>query len=199
MKQKNLITAVFILSAFTLKAADQYVSGYIITKTNDTVQYKILMPKDYGRFDEQLLFSQVSVMDSVGTKKTFKPGEISGYSFTYHAKKYVYLSKKTNSEGKTLFVWPRNLGKKINEYYYYSLHTSALPKGSTGSLSEVYLLEDPQTLATVAITRGGAWTDNFKQQLNKLFENDKNLLKLIAKEVNDFHDVPLFVQDANRQ
>jgi len=199
MKQFILFSSLFFLCSLSSKATDEYANGYIITKNNDTVLCKIIIPKDFGHFNEPSLFLRVTVLDSAGNKVKYTPGNINGYAFFYQSKKYVYVSKEVDDDGKMMFVWPRNLGKKINEYYWYSYNSTDLAKGSTGSLAEVYVLEDPETKGTTSITRGGAWTNNFKDQLRKFFENDKPLLTLVNKDVKDFHDIPAFVQDANNQ
>jgi WD40 repeat protein len=199
MKQSLFFLAALLTLNLASRAADEYATGYIITKNNDTVLCKILIPKDFGHFNEPSLFLRVTVLDNSGEKKKYTPATINGYVFIYNAKKYVYASKQIDDDGKTMFAWPRNLGKKINEYYYYSYNSTDLAKGATGSLEEVYVLEDPETKGTVAITRGGAWTNNFKEQLRKFFENDKHLLTLINKEVKEFHDIPMFVKDANNE
>lgn len=76
-----------------------------------------MIPKDFGRFNEVYLFSEVTIMDSLGNIKKYTPNDISGYSFVYHNKKYSYVSKQVEDDGTKLFLWPLHLGKKINEYY----------------------------------------------------------------------------------
>ena len=114
--------ALFFLFTYSIcRAADEYASGYFVTKTNDTVECKILIPKDFGRVNEQSLFSKVTILDSLGKKTKYTPGDINGYGFLYHNKGYFYVSKQVEEDGKMMFLCPRNLGKKINEYYYYIL------------------------------------------------------------------------------
>ena len=197
MKQLLFFSVLFFVCAFTSKASVDYADGYIVTKNNDTVAGKVLIPKDFGHFNEPALFLKVTVLDNAGAKKKYTPADINGYGFVYKSKKYIYVTKQVDDDGKAMFVWPRSLGKKINEYYYYSYNTSDLAKGSTGGLEEVYVLEEPETKETVSITKGGAWTNNLKEQLRKFFENDKHLLTLLTKDVKEFHDIPGFVKDAN--
>ncbi len=195
---KSCILSVVVLLVFSIDsmAKDEYVNGYIISKKGDTVTREIRMPYNLGRFNELELFSKVVVLDSSNNKITLKPKDINGYGFTYQSKKYNYVSKVVDDEDKTVFVWPLNLGKKINEYYYYTYNSSDLAKGSMGTFSEVYVLED-DAKQTVSITRGGSLINSYKSQLRKFFENDKRLLQLIVENVKDFHDISTFVRVAN--
>jgi hypothetical protein len=178
-------------------ASDEFTAGYFISSTNDTVQCKILIPKDFGRFNEQALFLKVTILDSTGKKIKYSPKDINGYGFIYHTKEYIYVSRQTDEDGKMMFVWPLYYGKKLNEYYYYSYNTSNLDKGAMGATEEVYVLEDAESKETAAITRGGALSNNYKSQLRKFFENDKRILALVVRDIKDFHDISRFVKDVD--
>jgi hypothetical protein len=178
-------------------AKSEYADGYMISKKGDTLSCKIRMPLNLGKFNELDLFSSVVILDSNKKETKLKPKDINGYGFTYHSKKYVYVSKVVDDEDKMVFVWPQNLGKKINEYYYYTYNSTDLAKGSMGAVAEIYVLED-DARQTVSITRGGSLINSYKSQLRKFFENDKQLLRLIVDDVKDFHDIPKFVQAANK-
>ena len=97
-----------------------------------------------------------------------------------------------------MFVWPLNMGKRINEYYYYTYNSSDLQKGSLGALGEIYVLENAETTETVSITRGGSLTNNYRTQIRMFFENDKKILKAMAQDLKEFHDIDKFVIDANK-
>jgi len=196
MKQTILFSVLFFLFAFNSKAADEYADGYIITKHNDTLACKILIPKDFGHFNEASFFTKVTVLDSAGNKKKYAPSDINGYRFYYQSKKYIYVAKQVDEDGKMMFLWPLSLGKKINEYYYYSYNSSDMGKGYIDK-AEVYVLEDAETKETVSITQGGSLSNTYKAQLRKFFENDKKVLTILAKDVKSFHDISKFVKDAN--
>jgi hypothetical protein len=181
------------------RGEDEYINGIYVTNNNVTYHCKILIPKDFGRFNEVYLFSKVTIMDSLGNIKKYSPNDISGYAFIYHAKKYSYVSKQVEDDGTKLFLWPLNLGKKINEYYHYSVNSANLDKGSMGEVTEVYILENAETKETISLLRGGSLTENYKSQMRRFFENDKQLLTLLAKDVKNFHDISQFVKDANKQ
>lgn len=197
MKQTLFFSALFFLFLVNASASDEFADGYLITKGNDTVDCKVLIPKDFGRFNEQSLFSKVTILDSAGKKTKYTPTDINGYGFIYQTKKYIYVTRQIDEDGKMMFLWPMSLGKKINEYYYYNYNTSDMYKGSMGATDEIYVLEDAETKETVAVTRGGSLTNTYKSQLRKFFENDKKVLAILVQDVKDFHDIPKFVRDAN--
>ena len=181
------------------KTSDEYVNGIFITNNNVTYHCKILIPKDFGRFNEVYLFSKVTILDSLGRKNKYTPGDINEYSFIYHSKRYIYVSKQIEDDGSKLFLWPLNLGKKINEYYHYTINSVNLDKGSMGAVTEVYVLENAETKETISLVRGGTLTENYKAQMRRFFENDKQLLTLLARDVKNFHDISLFVKNANKE
>ena len=195
---KSCLLSISLLLVFSIHcmAKDEYVDGYIISKKGDTTSCKVRMPYNLGRFNELQFFSMVVILDNSNNKVTLKPKDIYGYGFTYQSKKYNYVSKVVDDEDKTVFVWPVNLGKKVNEYYYYTYNSSDLAKGSMGAISEVYVLED-DAKRTVSITRGGSLINSYKSQLRNFFESDKQLLQLIVEDVKDFHDISTFVRAAN--
>lgn len=198
MKQALFCSVLCFLFAFNCRAADEYATGYFVNKSNDTIECKILIPKDFGRINEQTLFSKVTILDSLGKKMKYTPRDINGYGFLYNNKGYFYVSKQVEEDGKMMFLWPMNLGKKINEYYYYIYNTSDLYKGSMGAMEEIYVLEDAETKETVSITRGGSLNNTYKEQLRRFFVTDKKMMALLIQDVKDFHDIPKFVNDANK-
>jgi hypothetical protein len=153
---KHCLLSLSLLLSFSVhsSAKDEYAEGYIISKKGDTNWCKIRMPFNLGQFNELELFSSVVILDSSNKKIKLQPKDIIGYGFSYHSKKYAYVSKVVDDEDKTVFVRPLNLGRKINVYYYYTFNTSNLAKGSMGAPSEVYVLED-DAKQTVSITQGG--------------------------------------------
>lgn len=198
MKQALFCSLLYFLLTFNCRAADEYATGYFVNKSNDTIECKILIPKDFGRINEQTLFSKVTILDSLGKKMKYTPRDINGYGFLYNNKGYFYVSKQVEEDGKMMFLWPMNLGKKINEYYYYIYNTSDLYKGSMGAMEEIYVLEDAETKETVSITRGGSLNNTYKEQLRRFFVTDKKMMALLIQDVKDFHDIPKFVNDANK-
>jgi hypothetical protein len=186
-------------AASAARPADSYAPGFYLSPQGDTIACRVEIPRDFGHFNEQALFSKVTLLDSAGHKKKYTPKDIGGYGFVYGTKTYLYISREVADDGERKFCWPLNLGDKVNEYYYYDYNTSDLNKGSMGATNEVYVLEDAVTRETVSITRGGSIVNNYKQQLRKFFENDKKMLALIVKDVKDFHDISTFVKDANSQ
>jgi hypothetical protein len=199
MKRLLFFTLLYCSFSSTIFAADEFVDGFYTTNSNVTLPCKILIPKDFGHFNEISLFSKVIILDSAGVKKKYKPNEISGYAFVYNDKKYVYVSKQVEEEGTKVFLWPVNLGNKINEYYYYTTTAVNTDKGSTGSAADVYVLEITETKETLTLTRGGTLTDNFKNKMRRFFEYDKKLLTILARDVKNFHDISKFVVDANNE
>ncbi len=198
MRSGSFLLALFLCLARQAMAADVYAPGYIVTHANDTVECKIVVPIDFGRFNQQACFYKVTVVDSLGKTRKYSPKDINGYAFQYAQKTYLYLSKQVDEDGRRMFVWPMSLGKHINGYYYYYYNSADNYKGSMGYDAEVYVLEDPSTKETVSITRGGSLSNSYKAQLRKFYENDKKLLALIVEDVKSFHDIPKFVKDANR-
>lgn len=197
MKQVSLLSALLLLFALHGKAAEEYANGYVIDQSNDTLRCRIVIPKDFGHFNEQSLFSKVTILDSTGAKHKYNPDDINGYAFVYQGRVYAYVSRTVSDDNKKMFLWIRALGSKINEYYYYTYNTDDLAKGSMGATSEVYVLEDAVTKATAAITRGGVISNNYKDQLRKFFESDKPIMTVLIRDVKDFHDIDKFVKDAN--
>jgi hypothetical protein len=199
MKNFLFLLLFYFLFSSTGRAEDEYVNGIFITNNNVTYHCKILMPKDFGRFNEVYLFSKVTIMDSLGKVNKYTPNDIGGYAFIYQAKKYSYVSRQVEDDGTKLFLWPLHLGKKINQYYHYTINSANLDKGSMGAITEVYVLEIADTKETISLLQGGSLTENYKSQMRRFFENDKALLTLLAKDVKNFHDISQFVKDANRE
>jgi len=199
MSKSLLLSIVLIVFGLNCKAADEFVDGIIITNHLDTVHCKILVPKDFGKFNEPELLLKCTALDSLGKKIKYKPNDIMGYEFVYQSKRYRQYSIQTEDDGKRMFVWKRNSGKRVNEYYYYSFNTSDHAKGAMGNLYEVYVLEDADTKETVVLTKGGAWGVNYRSQLKNFFQNDKKVLKVMVKDVKDFHDIDKFVVDTNSE
>jgi hypothetical protein len=198
MKNLYFLLLFCFLFSLTGRGEDEYVNGIFITNDNVTYHCKIMIPKDFGQFNEVYLFSKVTIMDSLGNINKYGPGDISGYAFIYQAKKYSYVSKQVEDDGTKLFLWPLHLGKKLNEYYHYTINSANLDKGSMGAISEVYVLEMADTKETISLLRGGSLTENYKSQMRRFFENDKALLTILNKDVKNFHDISQFVKDANR-
>jgi hypothetical protein len=197
MKQVLIFSILFFLFAFNCLAKDEFAVGYFITKNNDTVLCKILVPKAFGKFDELSLFSKVTVLDSAGDKIKYTPNDINGYAFVYNEKIYNYVSKAVDDNGEMKFLWPVNVGKKINEYCYYRSNSDNLDKGGMASVDINYVLENALTGETTAITRGGSVMNTYKDQLRRFFENDNKLMALITRDVHDYTDIQKFVEDAN--
>ena len=198
MKQASLLSALLLLLALHSKAAEEYANGYLIGQRNDTLRCRIVIPKDFGHFNEQSLFSKVTILDSAGTRHKYAPDDINGYAFVYQDRVYAYASRTVSDDNKKMFLWIKALGPKINEYYYYTYNTDDLAKGSMGATSEVYVLEDAVTKETAAITRGGSVSNSYKDQLKRFFESDKAVMTVLVRDVKNFHDIDRFVKDANK-
>jgi hypothetical protein len=197
MKQVLFLSVLFFLFAFNSNASDEYASGYFIDKNNDTLLCKILIPKDFGKFNGLTLFSKVTILDSGGDKKKYTPRDINGYGFVYNSKTFIYVSKDVDDNGQMMFVWPVNLGKSVNEYCYYRSNSDDLDKSGMAASDKIYVLENAETDEAVSITRGGSLLNTYMQQLRRFFENDKRLMKLITQDVKTFDDISRFVEDAN--
>ena len=198
MKQLLFFSALFFLFAFNSKASEEYAGGYFINKNNDTLLCKILIPKDFGKFNGLALFSKVTILDSGGNKKKYTSNDINGYGFVYNSKTYIYASKDIDDNGQMMFVWPVNLGKSVNEYCYYRSNSDDLDKSGMAAPEKIYVLENAETNETVSITRGGSLLNTYMQQLRRFFESDKRLMKLITQDVKSFDDISMFVEDANK-
>ena len=197
MKQGLFFLLLFFLFAFKSNASDTYASGYFITKSNDTLLCKVLIPKDFGKFDALALFTKVTILDSNGNKKKYTPNDINGYGFIYNSKAYIYVSKDVDDNGQMMFVWPVNLGKSINEYCYYRSNSDDLDKAGMAAPDEIFVLENTETNQTASIVKGGSLLNTYMHQLRSFFENDKRLMKLITQDVKSFTDISRFVEDAN--
>jgi hypothetical protein len=197
MKQVLFISVLFILFAFNSNASDEYASGYFINKNNDTLLCKILIPKDFGKFNGLALFSKVTILDSGGNKKKYTPNDINGYGFVYNSKTYIYVSRQVEDNGAIMFVWPIKVGKSVNEYCYYRSNSDDLDKSGMASPDKIYVLENAETNEMACITRGGSVLNTYMQQLRRFFENDKRLMKLLTQDVKSFDDISKFVEDAN--
>jgi hypothetical protein len=197
MKQTLFLLTVSFLFSLNSSARDEFADGYFITKSKDTLLCKILIPKDFGKFNALTLFAKVTVLDSAGTKKKYTPNDIKGYGFIYKSKTYIYISKDIDDNGNMMFVWPISLGKSVNEYCYYRSNSDDLGKSGMATPDKIYVLEIAETNETTFITKGGSMLNTYMQQLRRFFENDKRLMKLLTKDVKDFDDIHKFVQDAN--
>jgi hypothetical protein len=197
MKRALFFPVLFFLFSFSSNASDEYASGYFINKNNDTLLCKILIPKDFGKFNGLTLFSKVTILDSAGNKKKYTSNDINGYGFIYNSKTYIYVSKDVDDNGQMMFLWPVNLGKSVNEYCYYRSNSDDLDKSGMAEPDKIYVLENAETDETVSITRGGSLLNTYMQQLRRFFESDKRLMKLITQDIKSYNDISRFVEDAN--
>ncbi len=113
-----------MLTFFGYSYSQATVSGYYITKTNDSVTTQIKIPKSiFGTVDFSKFLFKVEVNDACLTKtKKLKPEDIKSFGFMYEEKAYQFFSKPTITENNLRFLEPLIIGKKTSLYQFQTVN-----------------------------------------------------------------------------
>jgi hypothetical protein len=200
--KKILVFISFAVFAKSLHAKEMADGWYILKGMMDTVKCQIQIPKDL------FLFDQVSIIDSLAKKITFKARnrELIAFEFKYQEDQYTYILKKDMKHPSASFYQDYNSsfcflrllvhGPKLNFYYSYS-HSSGSGAykwlgGSTINRIENYYIED-MTMNKVSVYSN----KNYKDDIKEFLISDEHTLELFDRTVSSCEDIPRFVKDAN--
>lgn len=183
-----LVSALFSLSLLPAGAAT-IVDGYIISLKGDSAKCRI----EVHGLD---LFSGVTIIDTAGTRTTYKAKhkEIHGFGFDYHGQHYDYVLR-TSDDGTLLFWMRKAMGRRYNLYYrFYSSSFYAGKSGEFVNDTESYMIEDT---AGRVITWDGIFTNRYKKKMREFLHEDQRLIDLYNRKVDRINDIPSFVRAAN--
>ena len=111
---RYLFSLILYLTFFVFSYSQATVSGYYITKTNDSVTTQIKIPKSiFGTVDFSKFLFKVEVNDGPDETKKLKPEDIKSFGFIYDEKAYQFFSKPTITENNLRFLEPLIIGKKL--------------------------------------------------------------------------------------
>lgn len=172
------------------------VSGYYVTKTNDTLSAQLKMPKSiFGSVDFSKFLFKVEVSDSNSETKKFKPGDIKCFWFLYNGENYRFFSKPTITQNNLRFLQPVILGRKTNLYEFQTVNQNGVPLGT------FYTFEKADGIYTFLNT-GIRNLDQFKETLKEFYKDNLELQKLINSKfqtrISIKNDILQIVQTANK-
>ncbi len=97
--------------------SQQFVSGYYVTASGDSIETEIKIRK--GAFGQSMneFAKEVETVDSGKQTKKFTPEDIRGFGFSYNDKRYVFASKPVK-DGSLKFLSAVYLGDRSSLYQY---------------------------------------------------------------------------------
>ena len=126
----------FLSVCFTLYSqTDDYLSGYVITQTGDSIAGKILY-KGNNSYNDVCIFRE----EGKNEDKHFTPNDIKSYRY-FNSKCYVPMNISIRDQNQTVFV--EYLLNGIVSIYYYGYQNEYYVKSETG---EILLLSDEEKI-----------------------------------------------------
>nr|WP_315134518.1 hypothetical protein [uncultured Flavobacterium sp.] len=193
---KHSILLFLFLTFMGYSYSQTTVSGYYVTKTNDTLSAQLKMPKSiFGSVDFSKFLFKVEVSDSNSETKKFKPEDIKCFWFLYHGENYSFFSKPTITQNNLRFLQPVLLGQKTSLYEFQTVNQNGIPIGT------FYTFEKADGTYTFLNT-GIRSLDQFKETLKEFYKDNLELQKLIDSKFQTRtslkNDILEIVQTANK-
>jgi hypothetical protein len=193
---RYFILSFLLVTFFGYSYSQTTVSGYYITKTNDTLTAQIQMPKSiFGSVDFSKFLFKVEAIDSISGDKKFKPVDIKGFGFLYNGETYRFFSQPTISENNLRFLQPVILGQKTSLYQFQTVDQNGAPLGT------FYTFEKPDGTYTFLNT-GIRSLDTFRDTLKEFYKDNLDLQQLIDTKFQSRtsikSDIVEIVQTANK-
>ncbi|HOX82677.1 MAG TPA: hypothetical protein PLS08_06590, partial [Chryseolinea sp.] len=195
-KMKYYTLLILLLVFFGYSYSQTTVSGYYVTKTNDTITAQIRIPKSiFGSVDFSKFLFKVEVMDSISGTKKFKPEEIKSFGFLFDGENYSLFSQPTITENNFRFLQPVIIGQKTSLYQFQTV-------GQNGaSLGTFYTFEKADGTYTFLNT-GIKNLDKFRETLKEFYKENLGVQELVDTKFQSRtsikSDIIEIVQTANK-
>ena len=175
---KHYIILYSFLIVFTSSLAQKTVSGYYITKNNDTIETEIKIRKGvFGQITNDFTKS-LQVIDSSNKTLEFTPDDIKGYGFTNEGINYLFISKPTKN-GSNKFLAPVFIGSK-SSLYQYGIFT----QGSGGAFSSSQVFYTFEKADNTYLFLRNILNKKFKSELKEFYKDNFEVQQLIDSKFN---------------
>ena len=188
--------SILLLTFFGYSYSQTTVSGYYITKTNDSVTTQIKIPKSiFGTVDFSMFLFKVEVNDGPDETKKLKPEDIKSFGFIYDEKAYQFFSKPTITENNLRFLEPLILGKKTSLYQFQTVNQN-------GALLGTFFTFEKSDGTYLFLNTGIRNLEKFKSALKDFYKDNQKLQELIDTKFqlkkNAKIDITEIIQAANK-
>ena len=188
--------SILLLTFFGYSYSQTTVSGYYITKTNDSVTTQIKIPKSiFGTVDFSMFLFKVEVNDGPDETKKLKPEDIKSFGFIYDEKAYQFFSKPTITENNLRFLEPLIIGKKTSLYQFQTVNQN-------GALLGTFFTFEKSDGTYLFLNTGIRNLEKFKSALKDFYKDNQKLQELIDTKFqlkkNAKIDITEIIQAANK-
>lgn len=188
--------SILLLTFFGYSYSQTTVSGYYITKTNDSVTTQIKIPKSiFGTVDFSKFLFKVEVNDGPDETKKLKPEDIKSFGFIYDEKAYQFFSKPTITENNLRFLEPLIIGKKTSVYQFQTVNQN-------GALLGTFFTFEKSDGTYLFLNTGIRNLEKFKSALKDFYKDNQKLQELIDTKFqlkkNAKIDITEIIQAANK-
>ena len=188
--------SILLLTFFGYSYSQTTVSGYYITKTNDSVTTQIKIPKSiFGTVDFSKFLFKVEVNDGPNETKKLKPEDIKSFGFMYEEKAYQFFSKPTITENNLRFLEPLKKKKKTSLYQFQTVNQN-------GALLGTFFTFEKSDGTYLFLNTGIRNLEKFKSALKDFYKDNQKLQELIDTKFqlkkNAKIDITEIIQAANK-
>lgn len=192
---KHSFLLFLLLTAFSYSFAQNTVSGSYVTKTNETVNTKIVVPSSiFVAEDLSKLFFKVKIVDSVKGTLTLKPEDINSFEFLLKGKQYQFYAKPFNAKNNLRFLQSVVIGSKTSLYWAQTVNQNGAVVGT------FYTFEKAD--GTYAFLINTMRLDKFKTELKEFYKDNLGLQQLIDTKFQSkaslHSDVKEIIQAVNK-
>ena len=193
---RYLFSLILYLTFFGYSYSQATVSGYYITKTNDSITTQIKIPKSiFGTVDFSKFLFKVEVNDGPDETKKLKPEDIKSFGFMYEEKAYQFFSKPTITENNLRFLEPLILGKKTSLYQFQTVNQN-------GALLGTFFTFEKSDGTYLFLNTGIGNLEKYRSALKDFYKDNQKLQELIDTKFqlkkNAKIDITEIIQAANK-
>lgn len=158
---------------FTSSLAQKTVSGYYISKNNDTLKTEIKIRKGVFGQNTNDFTKSIQVIDNTNKTIEFTPNDIKEYGFTNEGINYLFMSKPTKN-GTNKFLAPVFIGSK-SSLYQYGIFT----QGSGGAFSSSQVFYTFEKADGTFLFLRNMLNKKFKSELKEFYKDNLEVQQLI--------------------
>lgn len=160
------------LTSFCYSFAQNTVSGSYVTKTNNTINAKIIVPSSiFVAEDLSKLFFKVKIVDSIKGAITLKPEDINSFEFLLNGKQYQFYAKPFNAKNNLRFLQSLVIGPKSSLYWAQTVNQNGAVVGT------FYTFEKAD--GTYAFLINTMRLDKFKTELKEFYKDNLEVQQII--------------------
>ncbi len=184
-----------LLTSFGYSFAQTTVSGSYVTKTNETISAKIVVPSSiFVAEDLSKLFFKVKIVDSVKGTLTLKPEDINSFEFLLNGKQYQFYAKPFNAKNNLRFLQSLVIGPKSSLYWAQTVNQNGAVVGT------FYTFEKAD--GAYAFLINTMRLDKFKTELKEFYKDNLQVQQLIDTKFQSkaslHNDVKEILQAVNK-